>query len=87
MDFRAPAVAETVGAEALLRTAAEIVKVTGTSVVADAWVPSEAIVALTEQVPATLEIVTVLPLIVQPVDEPIEYVISPLPAEGPATTV
>jgi hypothetical protein len=34
MDFRAPAVAETVGAEALLRTAAEIVKVTSLVVLA-----------------------------------------------------
>jgi hypothetical protein len=46
--------------------------VTGVVVVADAYVPSDAIVADTEHVPVPLEIVTVLPLIVQAVDDPTE---------------
>ena len=49
-----------------------IVKVTGVTVVADAYVPSDAIVAETEHVPFPLEIVTVLPLIVQAVEDPTE---------------
>jgi hypothetical protein len=61
--------------------------VTGVVVVADAYVPSEATDAVTEHVPVPLEMVTVLPLMVQAVDDPTEYVIVPLPTEGVAETV
>jgi hypothetical protein len=61
--------------------------VTGVVVVADAYVPSEATDAVTEQVPVPLEIVTVLPVTVQAVDDPTEYVTVPLPNEAVADTI
>jgi hypothetical protein len=60
--------------------------VTGVVVVADAYVPSEATDAVTEHVPVPLAIVTVLPLMVQAVDEPTSYVIEPVPIEALALT-
>jgi hypothetical protein len=60
--------------------------VTGVVVVADAYVPSEATDAVTEHVPEPLEIVTVLPLTVQAVEDPTEYVTDPLPNEAVADT-
>jgi hypothetical protein len=60
--------------------------VTGVVEVADAYVPSEATDAVTAQVPVPLEIVTVLPLTVQAVEDPTEYVTDPLPNEAVADT-
>ena len=67
-------------------TALLTVIVTGVVVEADAYVPSEATDAVTEQVPVPLEIVTVLPLTVQAVEDPTEYVTVPLPTEAVADT-
>jgi hypothetical protein len=67
-------------------TALSTVIVTGVVVVADAYVPSDATVAVTEHVPDPLEIVTVLPLTVQAVEDPTEYVTDPLPNEAVADT-
>jgi hypothetical protein len=61
--------------------------VTGVVVVADAYVPSEATDAVTKQVPVPLEIVTVLPVTVQAVEDPTEYVTVPLPNEAVADTI
>ena len=62
--------------------------VTGVVVDAAANAPLAVIDAVTEHVPDPAEIVTVLPLIVQAVDDPTEYVIVPslAPADGVADT-